>query len=40
MQNESEILFDRKGVAGIITLNRPGALNAHAQYGADARREA
>src|SRR3981081_3214609 len=28
MQTESEILFDRKGVAGIVTLNRPGALNA------------
>jgi enoyl-CoA hydratase len=28
MQNEPEILFDRKGVAGIVTLNRPGALNA------------
>ncbi len=26
--SESEILFDRKGVAGIVTLNRPGALNA------------
>src|ERR1700682_6168251 len=25
---EAEILFDRKGVAGIVTLNRPGALNA------------
>jgi enoyl-CoA hydratase len=24
----SEILFDRRGVAGIVTLNRPGALNA------------
>jgi enoyl-CoA hydratase len=28
MQTEPEILFDRKGVAGIVTLNRPGALNA------------
>ena len=28
MQNEPEILFDRKGAAGIVTLNRPGALNA------------
>src|ERR1700719_5133686 len=25
---EPEILFDRQGVAGIVTLNRPGALNA------------
>jgi enoyl-CoA hydratase/carnithine racemase len=25
---EAEILFDRKGFAGIVTLNRPGALNA------------
>jgi enoyl-CoA hydratase len=28
MQTEPEILFDRKGVAGIVTLNRPAALNA------------
>ncbi len=28
MRDEPEILFDRKGVAGIVTLNRPGALNA------------
>src|ERR1700682_278515 len=25
---EAEILFDHKGAAGIVTLNRPGALNA------------
>ena len=28
MNSESEILFDRKGAAGIVTLNRPKALNA------------
>ncbi|HLL27389.1 MAG TPA: enoyl-CoA hydratase/isomerase family protein [Xanthobacteraceae bacterium] len=28
MQAEPEILFDRKGAAGIVTLNRPAALNA------------
>ena len=28
MQTEREILFDRKGAAGIVTLNRPHALNA------------
>jgi len=26
--SEAEILFERRGVAGIITLNRPKALNA------------
>jgi enoyl-CoA hydratase len=28
MTSEAEILFDRKGAAGIVTLNRPKALNA------------
>jgi enoyl-CoA hydratase len=28
MSNEPEILLDRRGTAGIITLNRPAALNA------------
>jgi enoyl-CoA hydratase len=28
MNSEPEILFDRKGAAGIVTLNRPKALNA------------
>ena len=28
MNTESEILFDRRGAAGIVTLNRPKALNA------------
>ncbi|HVT56295.1 MAG TPA: enoyl-CoA hydratase/isomerase family protein, partial [Xanthobacteraceae bacterium] len=28
MNSASEILFDRKGAAGIVTLNRPKALNA------------
>src|SRR5262249_49356728 len=28
MQPEPEILFDRKGAAGLVTLNRPAALNA------------
>lgn len=28
MNSEPEILFDRKGAAGIVTLNRPRALNA------------
>jgi enoyl-CoA hydratase/carnithine racemase len=28
MSNESEILLDRRGTAGIVTLNRPAALNA------------
>lgn len=28
MNSEAEILFDRKGAAGIVTLNRPKALNA------------
>jgi enoyl-CoA hydratase len=28
MSSEPEILFDRRGAAGILTLNRPGALNA------------
>src|SRR5579885_1220756 len=28
MDSEPEILFDRKGAAGIVTLNRPKALNA------------
>jgi len=28
MSHESEVLFDRQGAAGIVTLNRPSALNA------------
>ena len=28
MSNDAEILLDRRGTAGIITLNRPAALNA------------
>ena len=28
MTDESEVLFERRGAAGIITLNRPKALNA------------
>src|SRR6201986_4961245 len=28
MTNEPEILFERRGSAGIVTLNRPQALNA------------
>src|SRR5216683_1803037 len=28
MPNEPEILLDRRGTAGIVTLNRPAALNA------------
>jgi enoyl-CoA hydratase len=28
MSDESEIILDRRGTAGVVTLNRPGALNA------------
>src|SRR3974390_684732 len=28
MTNEPEILFERRGAAGLVTLNRPQALNA------------
>ncbi|MEW6092142.1 MAG: enoyl-CoA hydratase/isomerase family protein, partial [Pseudomonadota bacterium] len=28
MNEEAEVLFEKRGVAGVITLNRPKALNA------------
>jgi len=28
MTSEPEILFERRGAAGVVTLNRPQALNA------------
>src|SRR5262249_52733763 len=35
MQSDSDILFEQRGAAGLITLNRPQALNAltHAMVG-------
>lgn len=40
MSRESEILLDRRGTAGIITLNRPAALNAVTRTMVQALREA
>ncbi len=40
MSNEPEILLDRRGTAGIVTLNRPAALNAVTRHMVGTLREA
>jgi enoyl-CoA hydratase len=40
MSNEAEILLNRRGVAGIVTLNRPAALNAVTRAMVQTLREA